>query len=178
MHPKKWLMILINLFGGTAVLGSYAHGLLTHPGAGEVLWGGVPNSIRPFYTAGMLLAATGYFAFTGFILFRLGPRDTRVCSRFGFGVFNALYAAILFPSALWMPLTFLAAEQSSLGLLWTVRVVLAAAGFASLGLLLSLLNTEPRQPLWAYWIAVVGCVGFCIQTVILDAIVWGAWFRL
>jgi hypothetical protein len=77
-----------------------------------------------------------------------------------------------------MPLTFLAAEQSSLGLLWTVRVVLAAAGFASLGLLLSLLNTEPRQPLWAYWIAVVGCVGFCIQTVILDAIVWGAWFRL
>ena len=124
MRAEKWLMVFINLTGGAAVLGSYAHGLLTHPGAGEVLWGGVPQSVRPFYTAGMFLAAAGYFAFTYFILFRLDPRDTRVYGRFGFNVFNALYAAILIPSALWMPLTFLAVEQSSLWLLWIVRVVL------------------------------------------------------
>lgn len=178
MHPKKWPMILINLVGGVAVLGSYAYGVLTHPGAGEALWGGVPNSVQPFYTAGMVLATVGYFAFTGFILLRLDPRDTRVCGRFGFGAFHGLYAAILFPSALWMPLTLLATTQASAALLWAVRVVLAVVGLASLGLLLSLLNTEPRRPLWAFWVAVVGCVGFCIQTVFLDAIVWVAWFRL
>lgn len=178
MHAKKWLMLFINLVGGSAVLGSYVYGVLTHPGAGELLWGGVPQSFRPFYTAGMFLAATGYFAFTYFILFRLNPKDTQVASRFGFGVFNSLYAAILIPSALWMPLTFLAVEQSSLVLLWMVRVVLVVVGVASLGLLFALMKVKPRRPLWAYRMAVIGSVGFCIQTVLLDAIVWGVFFRL
>jgi len=174
---KKWLMIFINLIGGIAVLGSYAHGVLTHPGAGDILWGGVPYGIRPFYTVGMFLAAAGYFAFTNFLL-RLDPNDTQVTRRFGFGLFNALYAAILIPSALWMPLTFLAVEQSSLALLWIVRVVLAAVGVASLGLFFALMNVKPHRPLWAHRLAVVGSVGFCIQTVLLDAIVWGACFSL
>ena len=178
MHPEKRLMILIILFGGAAVLGSYALGSLTHPNADQILWGGVPQSIRPFYTAGMFLAAAGFFAFTYFILFRLNPQDTQVTSRFGFGLFNAIYAAILIPSALWLPLTFLAVERSSLALLWLVRIVLVVVGAASVGLFIALLKVTPRQPLWAHRIALAGSVAFCIQTVILDAILWGAFFRL
>jgi hypothetical protein len=178
MHPKKWLMLFINIFGGTAVLGSYFQGILAHPGAAETLWGGVPQIIRPFYTAGMFLAAAGYFAFTYFILLRLEPRQARIIQRFGFGAFNALYAAILLPSALWMPLTFLAVERSSLSLLWSVRIVLAIAGLASLGLLFSLWKVEPRRPLWAHRLAIVGSAAFCIQTVILDAIIWVAFFQV
>ena len=105
MNAKKWLMLFINLLGGGGVIGSYLWGFLTHPNAGQALWGGVPDSIQPFYTAGMVLAATGYFAFTYFILFRLNPSETRVFNRFPYGLFNVLYAAILIPSALWMPLT-------------------------------------------------------------------------
>ena len=178
MHAKKQWLIIINLIGGIAVLGSYAYGILTHPNAGQILWGGVPQSIRPFYTVGMFLAAAGYFAFSYFILFRLNPQDTQVTSRFGFGLFNALYAAILIPSALWMPLTFLALGQSSLVLLWIVRMVLVVVAIASLGLFAALLKVQPRQPLWAHRIALAGSVAFCIQTVILDAILWGAFFRL
>jgi len=173
MHPKKWLMFLINLVGGSAVLGSYAYGALTHPNAGKILWGGVPQSIRPFYTGGMFLAAAGYFAFTYFIFFHLNPIKTQVTRRFGFGLFNALYAAILFPSALWMPLTFLAIEQSSLALLWLVRIVLVGVGSASLGLFAALLKVQPRQPVWAHRMALLGSVVFCLQTVLLDAILWG-----
>jgi hypothetical protein len=175
---KKWLMIFINLIGGIAVLGSYAHGVLTHPGASDILWGQVPQGIRPFYTAGMLLAATGYFAFTYFVLFRLDPNDTQVAGRLGFGLFNALYAAILIPSALWMPLTFLAVERSSLALLWIVRVVLAVVAVASLGLFFALMNVKPRYPLWAHRMAVIGSASFCIQTVLLDAILWRSFFSL
>ena len=178
MNAKKWLMIVINVIGGFAVLGSYIYGILSHPEAGRMLWGGVPQMIRPFYTVGMLLAATGYFAFTYFILFRLDPVQTRVANRFGFGVFNVLYATILIPSALWMPLTFLTVELSSQVLLWTVRIVLVVVGTASLGLFFALLKVRPRQPLWAHRIALVGIVGFCIQTAILDAILWGTFFRL
>ena len=178
MHTKKRLMILINLIGGIAVLGSYAIGILTHADAGQILWGGVPQSIRPFYTAGMFLAATGYFAFTYFILFRLDPNETQVSSRFGFGLFNALYMAILFPSALWMPLTFRAVEKSSLVLLWMVRLVLVVVGAASVSLFVALLKIKPRQPVWAHRIALVGSLAFCLQTAILDAILWGAFYRL
>jgi len=178
MHPQKWLMFFINLFGGAAVIGSYIQGILTHSDAANSLWGGVPHTIRPIYTAGMFLATAGYFVFTYFILVRLKPQETRVFHRYGFGIFNALYAAILFPSALWMPLTFLIVEQSSLPLLWAVRIVLAIVGLASLGLLFSLVKVEPRQPLWAHRLSILGSLGFCLQTALLDAIVWVAFFQV
>ena len=178
MHPKKWLMLLINIIGGVAVLGSYALGILTHPNASQMLWGEVPESIRPYYTANMLLAAIGYFAFIYFILFRLNPVKTRVAGRFGFGLFTALFAWILIPSALWMPLTFLAVERSSLALVWAVRIVLWLVGLASLALFYAILKVEPRQPLWAQRVALVGSTTFCIQTAFLDAIVWTFFFRI
>ncbi len=176
MHPKKWLLLTINLLGGAAVLGSYAYGLRTHANATDVLWGGVPASIRPVYSAGMLLAAAGYFAFIYFILFRLDPGKASVWHRPGFDAFNILFAAILIPSALWMPLTFAATESASAVLAWVVRLVLVGVGLASLGLLAALVNVEPRQPPWAYWLAVIGCAAFCVQTAVLDMIVWSAYF--
>jgi len=178
MNAKKWMMLVINLLGSGGVIGSYIWGFLTHPNAGQALWGGVPDSIQPFYTAGMFLAATGYFAFTYYILFRLNPSETRVFNRFPYGLFNVLYAAILIPSALWMPLTLFALEGPSLGFLWAVRIVLAMVGLASVGLLFALLKVEPRLPRWAHRLAVAGCAGFCLQTAILDAIVWVAFFRV
>jgi hypothetical protein len=178
MHAQKWQMMVINIIGGIAVLGSYVIGILTHPDASQILWGGVPQSIRPFYTVGMLLAATGYFAFTYFIIFRLDPKDTQVTHRFGFGLFNALYAFILFPSALWMPLTFLAVERSNPAIFWAVRLLLAVVGIASVGLFVALLKVMPRRPLWVHRLALVGSAAFCVQTAILDAIIWGGFFRL
>jgi len=37
MHRDRKRLLGINLVGGTAVLGSYAHGLVTNPGSGEAL---------------------------------------------------------------------------------------------------------------------------------------------
>jgi hypothetical protein len=178
MSKQKWPTILINLIGGTVVLGSYAIGLSTHPAATQVLWGGVPGSIRPLYTASMALAASGYFAFTYFILFRLDVDATQVAGRFGFWVFNALYAAILLPSALWMPLTFWAIGQPSPIAFWSVRAALAVVGLASLGLFAALLKVSARQPLWAHRLALIGCAAFCLQTALLDAVLWSAFFQM
>lgn len=178
MNAKKWLMLWIILLGGGGVIASYLWGFLSYPNAEQALWGGVPGNIRPFYTAGMLLGAAGFFAFTTFLLFRLDPATTLVFHRFSYGVFNILLAAILIPSALWMPLTILALQGSSLCLLWVVRVVLSVVGLTSLGLLFALIKLEPRRPRWAHRLAVAGCVGFCLQTVLLDAIVWVAYFEV
>lgn len=176
MYAKKWPLMLIILIGGVSVLGSYVFGSLNHPDAAQILWGGVPESIRSLYTVNMFLAAAGYFLFTFFILFRLHPVETKVTDRWGFGVFNVLYAAILIPSALWLPLTFWAVERSSLVLLWGARLVLGVVGAGSLGLFFALLKVKPHQPGWDYRLALVGSVFFCIQTVILDAIIWVAFF--
>jgi hypothetical protein len=178
MVPQKWLLLTINVLGGAAVLGSYAYGLRAHPNDTNVLWGGVPVSIRPFYTAGMFLAAAGYFAFLYFILFRLDPGKTSVFHRFGFGIFNILFVAILVPSALWMPLTFAATETASVVLLWIVRLILGVVGLASLTLLAALIQTRPRQPLSTYRLALMGCAAFCLQTAVLDMLIWSAYFAV
>jgi hypothetical protein len=164
-------MVLINVLGGTAVLGSYAWCLTSYPtGAGD-FWGGVPEGLRPVYTVNMFLAAAGYFAFTFFLVYRLEP-----VGRVGPGTFNALYALILAPSALWMPLTFAMLEAPSDGLWWAIRLTLAAVGIGSLGLLAALVAVRPSPPSWAHRLAVVGGVAFCLQTAVLDALVWPAYF--
>jgi hypothetical protein len=177
VHPQKKAMLSINVVGGVAVLGSYAHGLLSHPGDGTALWGGAPQEVRSLYAAGMLLAALGYFAFTYYLLRRLDPVEARVGKRFGFGVFNWLYAAILAPSALWMPLTWLMIEQPGAGLWGGIRAVLATVGLAALGLVMALSIVRPKEPKWAHRLALIGSIVFCAHTAVLDALVWPALFR-
>jgi hypothetical protein len=178
MHPQKRVLVGIILAGGLAVLGSYVYSLVTHPASSATIWGGVPQEIRPAYTVSMLLAALGYFAFTHLILFRLDADTVRIAGRLGFGVFNAIYASILFPSAAWMPLTFAMLERPSAGLWLAIRLVLAAVGLASTGLVIALLSLKPCQPDRAYWLAFMGSIAFCFQTGVLDALVWTALFPL
>ncbi len=176
MHPQKRIMAWLNVLGGTAVLGSYVHGIATNPETSGEVWGGVPEAIRPLYTVCMFLAAAGYFAFTSFIFFRLDPDRTRIGGRFGFGLFNVLYAAILVPSPLWMPLTFAMLEAPSAALWWAVRIDLAVVGLGSLGLVAALLAVQPRSPALAHRLAVIGSLPFFFQTAVLDALVWPAFF--
>lgn len=160
------------------MIGSYVLELTSHPGAVDALWGGVPRSIRPYYSAGMILAAIGYFAFTYFLLFRIDPAKATVFGRGGAKIFLLLYMGILIPSTLWMPATFWAIEKQSVLLVWVVRIILILVAIFSLGLFAALLGTQPREPAWAHTPAVIGSIFFCIQTVILDAIVWGMSFRV
>jgi hypothetical protein len=176
MHPAHRSLLVLNVLGGLAVLGSYAHGLGSHPEASSRVWGGVPEALRPLYTASMLLAAAGYFAFGFFVFFRLAPDRTRVAGRFGFGVFHVLYALILLPSALWMPLTFAMLEAPSVALWASIRGVLALVGIGSLGLVAAIASARPSDAPLARGIALAGALAFAFQTAVLDALVWPAWF--
>jgi hypothetical protein len=176
MHPQKRTLIWIVLLGGAAVLASYAFILGFDPATQAALWGDVPPALLPTYTASMILAATGYFVFTGFLLFAVDPARVRIAGRFGYRLFHGLYLMILVPSALWLPLTSAMVQQPG-SLLWLgVRLVLALVGLGSVGLLLALLTLRPRRPATAYWLAVVGSVAFFFQTTVLDLFVWTASF--
>jgi len=174
--PDVRRLARLNAIGGACVLASYAWGFLARPDAVGALWGGVPESIRPLYTLNMLLAAAGYFLFTPFVLFRLPPAATRVAGGFGYGLFHRAYALVLFPSALWLPLTFLLVDHPSEVLFWLVRLDLAAVALGSLGLLCALFALVEPRPAPGRALALAGLVPFCIQTVALDAIVWPAFF--
>lgn len=176
MHREQKTLAWLNVIGGLAVLGSYAYGLGAHPETRHALWGAVPQSIQPLYTISMLLAAIGYFPFTFLLLFRVEPAQARIAGRLGYGWFTVFYMLILLPSALWMPLTFLILDRWS-ALLWlAIRAVLALVALGSVGLLVSLLALTPRPPKALYVLAILGAVAFCIQTAVLDAIVWPAFF--
>lgn len=175
MLSQRRAMARINLFGGLAVLGSYAFCLIAYSSEAGDFWGGVPDALRPLYTVNMGLAAAGYFAFTYFLMYRMKP-TMGAGGRFGFGTFNVLYALILLPSALWMPLAFAMLESPSDGLWWVIRLTLVAVGIGSLGLLAGLVAVRPRSPSVPHKLAVAGSLAFCAQTAILDALVWPAYF--
>lgn len=177
MASQRRLMIAINLFGGVAVLGSYAYCLMQFPGQVGAFWGDLPDRMRPLYTVNMFLAAFGYFAFSFFLLFRLDP-GSRQDGPSLLARFNLLYALILFPSALWMPLTFMMLESPGMGLWWGIRLVLALVGLGSLGLLAGLILVRPSQPSVAWRLSIAGALAFSLQTALLDAIVWPAFFPI
>jgi hypothetical protein len=174
MNPRQWMLLALNMAGGLAVLGSYAQGFATAPDP-AALWGGVPLWLRPAYTVSMWTAALGYFPVLLYVL-RLDAARTRV-GPFGFGLFALCYAAILLPSALWMPLTFRHVAFPSLPLWIAIRVVLGFVALGSLGLLAALVAARPRPGSTALrGAAIAGQVAFCLQTVALDALVWPAYW--
>jgi hypothetical protein len=174
--PTRRSLLWLNALGGIAVLASYAHGLASNPLARGALWGELPEALRPFYTVSMFLAAAGYFAFSAFVFFRLDPTRTRVAGRWGFGVFHVLYALILVPSALWLPLTFQMLEAPSGGLWLAIRGVLALVAVGSLGLMAAIASAAPHSAPGARRLALAGTAVFSLQTAVLDALVWPAYF--
>jgi hypothetical protein len=170
-------LLALNVFGGAAVLASYAWGALARPEAMGALWGGVPEAVRGLYTAQMFLAAAGYFLFTPYILLRLDPARTRIAGRFGYRSFTLLYALVLLPSAAWLPLTVQMLASPSAALWGAIRVDLALVGLGSLGLLAALLALGAGAPRGRA-LAVLGLLPFCLQTAVLDGLVWPHFFSL
>ncbi len=175
MHSKKKTWLAINVVGGTAVLGSYVHGLATHPDTRNDLWGATPPELQAVYNVNMLLAAAGFFFFSYYFLFRTDADEVRFGTR-GFGLINALYALILVTSALWLPLTFAYLDDPSPGLWTLIRVDLFGVAIGAIGLLVALFVMKPRAEGLAGVLALLGLLVFCLQTAFLDPLVWPQFF--
>jgi hypothetical protein len=177
MGIQQVILLIINILGGAAVIGSYVLGLRGQSGGANVLWGGVPDNLRPVYTVSMILSVLGFFAFIYYIFFRLIPAQTSIAGISGFTLFYVIFLFILIPSAFWMPLTNMYVGNPSTVIWIAVRTVLAIVGLASITLVWALLTLQGKVPGIAYWLAVVGSGYFAFHTAILDAIVWAALFK-
>jgi hypothetical protein len=173
---QKLILLLLNIIGGIAVIGSYVLGLRGASSA-DVLWGGVPESIRPIYMVSMVLSAIGYLACLNLLLLRVDPKEVTLGSRFGYSAFYTVFCLILIPSALWMPLTKLYVDAPGTGTWTGIRIVLFLVGLASVALAGALFTLRPKNRSKAYWAAVVGSCYFAFHTFVLDAILWAELFR-
>ena len=170
--------VALNIIGGVAVLGSYIVGGLTQPDLVGGIWGGVPESVHPIYTANMFLAAAGYFMFSHYIYFQLRAPEVQVFGRPAQRVWLWLYTGILLPSAVWMPLTLWMVASPSMGLWVAICAVLAVVALSSLALVAALLAARPAGTARGRIVAAAGAVFFSIQTALLDAVVWTICFPL
>lgn len=177
MKLKKPQIILAGIitFFGLLVVGSYILGFGLHPNALD-LWGRMPQTVQQLITTNMLIAASGFMVFSGFIVFRIDPILTRVISRLSYSVFHFLYLLVLIPSALWMPLALQALDTGSLVWVWTARAVLILVGLGSIGILTALMTIHPRHHRWLHIFSILGCLFFCLQTVVFDPIIWSIYF--
>ena len=173
MPTTKIILLIINVIGGIAVIGSYVWGLKTGTGGANALWGGTPASVKPIYTVSMLLAALGYFAFSYFIFFRLNIADVKP----GFWIFYVIFLGILGASTFWMPLTNLFVSNPGVALWIGIRVVLAIVGLFSCALAVVLISLHTKETGLAYWLAVAGSVYFAFHTAVLDMILWPIFFN-
>jgi hypothetical protein len=168
-------LLLLNVVGGIAVLGSYVLAFAYAPAVRDGLWGGVPEALRPLYTVNMLLAAAGYFPFTW--LFVLGePAYAAARSPGHDRAMLAIYALVLLPSALWLPMTAWLIESPSTLLFWAVRLDLFAVGLGALAILVRTAQHGWQRRTPSAWLPFVGALPFFVQTAILDALIWPAYY--
>jgi len=174
MDGQRRSLLLLIAIGGIAVLGSYVLAFVGTPALRSGLWGGLPESLKGGYTVNMFLAAFGFFPVTFVLGFKTPLGEFRRQTGLSWEVMLGAYAAILLPSALWLPLTALYIEDPST-LLWiAIRVVLLAVGLGASTLGWMLIRRARHGPSLA-WGAVVAFFPFWLQTMVLDAIVW-PWF--
>lgn len=177
MAPQKLIYLVINCLGGAAVLGSYAYGFIQYPDAVQQLWGEVPQALLGFYNINMLLAAAGYLLMFGYIIVQL-PAGVRTDSGgLVFERLNVITALILFCSALWMPLSFALLDASNLDLWWSIRGVLFGTALGALLTAHQIYKYAEARSIF-FTLALCGYFFFCVQTVLLDALVWPYYFPL
>jgi len=176
MDEQKIWFLVINALGSFAVIASYVAGMASHRNTEQLLWGRITPSLKTVYLVSMPLAAVGYLLFLYFIVFQLDAATVRIWDFDGFLIFDIIFMAILVFSAFWTPLTYKLIETQWRGWWTYIRLVLFIVGLASLALLCALLMISQREPAWSYWLAVAGAVVFFIQTGIMDALVWPAFF--
>jgi hypothetical protein len=177
MSRAQWIVLVINIVGGVAVLGSYWHGLRSIPNAADALWGGVPAGARPLYTVAMVGATLGYFVFGFHLLFGVDASAMELPFGLGYSVFSAVFVIILLPSALWLPLSAAYIAEPSEGLWWAIRGVLWLVATGSVALVALLYGLRSTSPEFFWWPAVIGAGLFAFQTAVLDGIVWVALYR-
>jgi len=176
MDPNRRRLLLLIGIGGTAVLASYVLAFAYEPAIRSALWGDLPQgTVRRIYTVNMLLAAASFFPATILLGFATPLDSFRPMTGLPFRALLAAYAAILIPSAAWLPLTALYLQSPAPPLWWVIRLDLLAVGIGA-SVVGWMLIRRARDGGPGSRLAAAFFFFFWLQTMVLDAVVWPAFF--
>jgi hypothetical protein len=124
----------------------------------------------------MFAAATGYFFFTWKLALSPGPDGVE--REVGVPPWALLlcYALVLMPSALWLPLTALHITDPGTFLWLAIRFVLILVGIGSSAIVYITLQLARKTGGGTAWLAFAGSLPFWLQTAVLDALIWPAYY--
>ena len=169
--------LIINLIGGTAVLGGYAGFLYMFPEQRDSLWGGIEGGWQWVFIVSMLTAAAGYLCFSYSILFQ----STSV--EFSSRLFQSKHAisilsmVFLLTAAVWLPATIAYLESGNaiwwvigVGSLWVTALTLVTTT------ILLIVTPAMIPDVFHRILAISGISYITFHCLVLDAIVWVSLF--
>jgi hypothetical protein len=177
MEIEQIILLIINVIGGAAVLGSYVLGVRGKKGSVDRLWGGMPQKVRPAYYISMLLSAVGYFFFIYFLLFEVELDTVLIAGSLGYWIFYIIFIGMLGFSAFWMPLTNKMANEPKKSTWIWVRTVLLMVALFSCALYWAILSIQEGNEGAAFILAAIGSGYFAFHTTVLDCIFWPILWR-
>lgn len=166
------IFVLVNVFGGISVLGSYLLGLVYYPELRMNLWGGVDGIWKTIFSMSMLPAAAGYLLFFYYMVFKSGldgfEHDVVLLRHLP----SILCAVFLISASVWMPST-LAYLSGNSTLWWNVAVVsLWITAISLLLLTLSIAFQHHGPQAFSRTIATIGLFYITFHCIVLDGIIW------
>lgn len=174
---REILRMIVYVFG-TLVLVSYAFGLYRMDDPNQ-LWGGIPESWRPFNVVCMFVSAAGFLLMWWFFLYRWDAAAVEMVQwpwggGNGGGNARLLIALllVLIPSCLWLELTAYHVRTDYSWTKWLVigNLLLVCIGNILLGLFALGAHQQSVQSgtIWPLF----GAGMFAIQVIINDGILW------
>ena len=165
--------LIVNLVGGSAVLGSYIIGLANFPEYRNDLWGGIHGIWRNVSVASMLLAGAAYLTFCYFIVFREDAQIYGAQLILGAHTASLLTGLFLLSATLWMPSAILYIHTGNtawwiltVGALWvTAMALLSLTGIFAF-------STASPVPVFDRIICTVSLSIITLHCLVIDSIVW------
>lgn len=171
--------LIINMIGGTAVLGGYLVCLYVFPSQREALWGGVQNGWQSVFTVSMIIAAAGYLAFSYGILFKSSPEEFSSRLLDTKHAISILCMIFLISAAIWMPAT-IAYLKTSNSIWWILSVISLWITAISLFTTTFIVITHPLAipSIFYRGLTIAGISYITFHCLVLDAIIWVSRFDI
>ena len=165
-------LLIINFIGGIAVLGGYVVALINHPHTRNDLWGGVPESLRPWITSFMFVSAFGYCTAMYYLVFKDGMQLDFLRGKVSENFFLGVVIIFLVSASMWIHTTF-AYMHSPSKLLWSfVQAELWITGLSIFFLFFIILTASGVKNHYLHFASLVGLGAITFHCLFLDAFLW------
>jgi|TARA_B100001142_G_scaffold219604_1_gene217798 hypothetical protein len=164
--------LLINIFGGIAVLGGYVIALINNPETRNELWGGVPENLRLWITAFMFISAFGYCFAMYYLIFDEGLSLDFFWGKFDYKLIRILLIIFLLTAALWIHTTFLYIESGSKFHWGLVQFELWLTGVSVFLIMLGIASATKVENSNLHFYSIIGLSTISFHCLILDAFLW------